>query len=323
MALTEEWLMPVPGLSSRWAKLASGARAHYVTSGDTGPAVILLHGGLPGSSGTAGWRFMAPYLGARGFRVYCPDQPGFGLADTRQEHWPQGPHSHVEFVHEFANALCLDEFHLSGNSMGGTTAVNYVVAHPERVLSYVLIGTDIGDVAPLERRPPAAAHFEEYDGSRESMRRLMAAIIGRDAAIEDELVEMRWRSAQLQRESRAQWWPTQLQYRGTLPWEHTDLQASLSTKGRFERLKIPALYLYGNDDVLTPVVWGHEQEDVLPHVQFFYPDGAGHQSQTDLPELFNHVYLEFFRDGRVSRATADRAGVSRRRPELVHLVEQV
>jgi pimeloyl-ACP methyl ester carboxylesterase len=191
------------------------------------------------------------------------------------------------------------------------------------VLSYVLIGTDIGDAAPLEKRPPAAAHFEEYDGSRESMRRLMAAIIGRGAAIEDELVEMRWRSAQLQRDSRAQWWPTQLQYRGTLPWVHTDLQASLSTKGRIERLKIPALYLYGNDDVLTPVVWGHEQEDVLPHVQFFYPEGAGHQSQTDLPELFNQVYLEFLRDGRVSRATADRAGVSKRRPELVDLVEQV
>jgi pimeloyl-ACP methyl ester carboxylesterase len=322
VALTEEGLITVPGLASRWVRLASGAKAHYVTSGNTGPAVVLLHGGLPGSSGTAGWRFMAPFLGARGFRVYCPDQPGFGLADTRQEYWPKGPHSHVEFVHEFASALCLDRFHISGNSMGGTTTVNYLIAHPERILSYILIGTDIGDAAPLEKRPPAAVGFEEYDGTREGMRRLMAAIVARDQAVDADLVEMRWLSAERQRDSRAQWWPTQLQYRGTVPWDDTNLQASMSTKGRIESMRIPGLYLYGADDVLTPVTWGHEHEDVLPHVQFFYPEGVGHQSQTDLPDLVNQVYLEFFRDGKVSRAMADAAGVSRRRPELTSLVEQ-
>ena len=45
---------PIPGLYSRWVRLANGARAHYVISGETGPAVILLHGGIVGSSGTAG-----------------------------------------------------------------------------------------------------------------------------------------------------------------------------------------------------------------------------------------------------------------------------
>ncbi|MBN9619923.1 MAG: alpha/beta fold hydrolase, partial [Actinobacteria bacterium] len=204
MSLTDEGLIEVPGLASRWVRLADGSRAHYVTSGDSGPAVVLLHGGLPGSSGTAGWRFMAPFLGAHGFRVYCPDQPGFGLADTRREYWPKGPHSHVEFVQQFADALCLDQFHISGNSMGGTTATNYIVAHPERILSYALIGTDIGDAAPLGKRPPAAIHFEEYDGTRAGMRRLMEAIIARGAAIDDDLVEMRWRSADMQRDSRAQ-----------------------------------------------------------------------------------------------------------------------
>ena len=69
MALTEEGIIHVPGMMSRWVRLASGAKAHYMTSGDKGPAVVLLHGGLPGSSGTAGWRFMMPFLGQNGFRV--------------------------------------------------------------------------------------------------------------------------------------------------------------------------------------------------------------------------------------------------------------
>ena len=80
--LTEEDIVHIPVMASCWVRLADGSKAHYMMSGDTGPAIILLHGGLPGSSGTAGWRFMAPMLGANGFRVFSPDRPGFGWADT-------------------------------------------------------------------------------------------------------------------------------------------------------------------------------------------------------------------------------------------------
>ncbi len=89
MSLTDENLVAVPGMASRWVRLANGARAHYMTSGDHGPAVILLHGGLPGSSGLAGWRFMAPYLADQGFRVYCPDMPAFGLSDPARSTGPR------------------------------------------------------------------------------------------------------------------------------------------------------------------------------------------------------------------------------------------
>ena len=66
--LTDEDIIHIPGLLSRSVRLENGAIARYVTSGETGPAVILLHGGIEGSSGTAGWRFMAPFLGANGFQ---------------------------------------------------------------------------------------------------------------------------------------------------------------------------------------------------------------------------------------------------------------
>ncbi|MEO7894108.1 MAG: alpha/beta fold hydrolase, partial [Aeromicrobium sp.] len=67
-----------------------------MTSGDSGPAVLLLHGGLPGSSGTAGWRFMAPFLGNNGFRVYAPDMPGYGLSDSSPQHRPKGLHTQAD-----------------------------------------------------------------------------------------------------------------------------------------------------------------------------------------------------------------------------------
>lgn len=321
MSLSDEGLIEIPGFASRWVRLASGAKAHYMTAGENGPAVVLLHGGLPGSSGVAGWRFTAPFLAAHGFRVYCPDQPGFGLADTRREYWPTGMHSHVDFLHEFTTALCLDRFHLAGNSMGCANTTNYVVAHPERVISFALIAGDVGDVLPAGLRPATKLEMTAYDGTRDGMRKLMEAIIYRDAAISDELLDMRYQCASRQKDAHASYWPGLVQYSRLAPWEDQNLAARLSTKGRIDRIDIPGIYLYGNQDVLTPVEWGYEQEKVLPKIQFFYLDECGHQAQSDQPDIVNDVFLEFFRDGIVSRKTALRAGVSDRRPEIPSLVE--
>jgi 2-hydroxy-6-oxonona-2,4-dienedioate hydrolase len=82
------------------------------------------------------------------------------------------------------------------------------------------------------------------------------------------------------------------------------------------------IYFYGLLDVLLPVENGFNQEDHVPNIQFFYPDEAGHQGQTDRPAVFNQAFLEFFRDGKVSWPTAREAGVSLRRPINPKLVEE-
>jgi 2-hydroxy-6-oxonona-2,4-dienedioate hydrolase len=317
MALTEEAIIEVPGMLSRWVRLANGARAHYMTSGESGPAVILLHGGIVGSSGTAGWRFMAPFLGQNGFRVYCPDQPAFGWADTRPEHFPtRGLQSYVEFIDMFADALCLDRFHLSGNSMGCSHTVYYTINHPERVISFALIAGGVGPLVDPSKRVSGIS-IGQFEGTPESMRALMEPIIYRKVAIDPDLLEMRTQAALRQAESQ--------KARGAAMRElqnDPNYQQWIDTRGRFDKINVPGIYLYGKDDVLSPVENGYHQEDVLPSIQFFYPEECGHQGQTDQPEMFNQVFLEFFRDGKVSRRTADWAGVSKRRPELPNLVEQ-
>ena len=326
--LTEEDLVYVPGLHSRWVRLANGAKAHYVTSGETGPAVILLHGGIEGSSGTAGWRFMAPFLGANGFRVYCPDQPGFGLSDnSRPEYIEHGPKAQVDFLKMFADALCVDKFHLSGNSFGCTNSCNFLISHPERVLSVAFIAGGLGDIVdPSLRLAPKEGKFTpnpdyvmpQFDGTDESMRVLMEGIIYEKKAIWPELVQMRVRAALRHREARAR--------AGMPPFtlftqQDANIRQIFTTKDRLPRLTTPMIYLYGMDDVLSPVENGFNQEDAVPNIQFFYPQQCGHQGQTDQPEMFNQVFLEFFRDGKVSWKTAQWAGVSRRRPINPNLVE--
>jgi pimeloyl-ACP methyl ester carboxylesterase len=317
MALTHEGLLSIPGLHSRYVRLASGARAHYMTAGQDGPNVILLHGGIPGSSGTAGWRFMAPFLGEHGFRVFCPDQPGFGLSDPRPEHWPvNGIYSHIEFLHEFANALCLDDFFLAGNSMGCIVTVHYVVAHPDRVNAFACIAGGIGDQDPLDLAKPKAT--VGWDGSRERMRQMLKLINHKDQVISEELLDMRVALANRNDKAWNAFWDA-----FALDGMSADLAVALSTRNRIDRLQLPGICLYGMNDTILPVEKiGYAQEDALPNVQFFYPEDCGHQGQSDQPELFNQVFLEFFGDGRISRETADRAGVSMRRAELERLVEQ-
>jgi len=333
--LTEEEIIHIPGLSSQWVRLANGAKAHYVASGDTGvasgdtgPAVILLHGGIVGSSGTAGWRFMAPFLGANGFRVYCPDQPGYGWADTRPEYRPtKGLKSYVEFINDFANALGLDKFHLAGNSMGCGHTVQYVVNHPERIISFAMIASGgLSDLLEGQTLVPRKEgkftpnpNYEgvAWDGTEESMRQLMEGIIYKAEAVWPELITMRNQAALRQKESQEAR-RVSLEALGKDP----NYKQWASIKTRLPQITIPAIYLYGQQDVLSPVENAYKQEDMLPNIQVFYPDQCGHQGQTDQPEMFNQVFLEFFRDGKVSRKTADWANVSKRRAENPNLVEQ-
>ena len=275
MALTEEGIIDIPGLHSRWVRLANGERAHYMTAGESGPAVVLLHGGIPGSSGTAGWRMLAPRLANAGFRVYCPDQPGFGLSDPRPEYRPvHGIYSHINFVERFADALCLDRFSIAGNSMGCANTAHYVSRYPHRIERFILIAGPVGDVMPFPTLDRMQVPIG-WDGTRETMVK------------------------------------------------PTSIKAALSTKGRLDTTELPGICLYGIDDVILPVTdLGYQVEDTLTNIQFFYPRDCGHQGQTDQPDLFADVFIEFFRDGIVSRATADRAAVSTRRSELPSLVEQ-
>ena len=325
--LTEEGIVHIPGLASRWVRLANGAKAHYMTAGDTGPAVVLLHGGINGSSGTAGWRFMAPFLGANGFRVYCPDMPGFGLSDTREEHWPKlGTLSHVQFIKDFMDALCIDKAHISGNSMGCTNSVIFTTTHPDRVLSFALIAGGVGDlVDPSRRVEPKDGKFTpnpgyvrpDWDGTEESMRVLMEGIIYKEGVIWPELITMRNMAALRNKDS----YNSQVAARELLQTE-PNLRQKMTTKERFNRMTIPGIYLYGKQDVLIPLENGWMQEDVgFDNIQFFYPDECGHQGQSDQPEMFNQALLEFFKYGKVSKETAEWAGVSDRKPVNSDLVD--
>ncbi len=317
----EQELIAIDGVRSEFVELQNGARAHYVVAGDEGnPPVILIHGGIAGSSGSAGWRYMLPALAAAGFRVYAPDRPGFGLADTREQYWPKrGFMSAAQFIIDFADALGIDKFRIAGNSQGAQTAAYTAVNWPERIEQMALIATggfntalDI-DKSKLVEGPVKGI---AWDGTEEGMRALMTSIIHKKDAVTDAVIKMRTEQATLQKDAYAAQWAF-----NRAAQSDPNIAQLYRLQGRLDKLTIPIIYLYGRQDVLGPVENAYLQEEKLPNVQFFYPDDCGHQGQTDQPEMHNQVFIEFFRDGKVSKKTAEWAGVSDRRPVLTSVVE--
>ncbi|MBV9121684.1 MAG: alpha/beta hydrolase, partial [Chloroflexi bacterium] len=157
----------------------------------------------------------------------------------------------------------------------------------------------------------------EYSGTKESMQAMLSTVVYKKSALSDDLLEMRTRHAAIQKESLAAGRRFQREAAND-----PDYQQQINLKGRLDKTAIPIIYLFGKQDTFAGYENSLLQEEVLPNFQFFYLDQCGHQAQTDQPEIVNQAFLEFIRDGKVSRKTADAAGVSKRRPENPNLVAQ-
>jgi len=279
---------------SSWV-MAGGIRTHYSEAGDDGPAVILLHGGGPGSSGAAGWRFMIPAL-APHFRVYAPDQVSFGQTDMSDPHaWPyNGIESLVEHVAAFADALCLDTFHVVGNSQGAYVAAKYTLDHPTRVKKLFLIGsaTIAGAMGIAPIMTPGMKALIEYDGTEKKMRAFLEAIVTDQNTVTDELVKGRNDAYHLPGVPEA----TKV-FSDVRPKLISDpnLNQHYSLEGRLNKLTIPTKFIWGAVDKFAPPELAHQFQGKIPNLPIEFIEGAGHQVQTDKPDIVNKMVIDFLK----------------------------
>lgn len=287
------------GYNSGWV-LANGVRTHYSWAGTEGPVVVLCHGGGPGSSGEAGWRFMLPALAKAGFRALALDQISMGLTDARPHAWPVlGHQSLVDHVSSFIDALCLDEdICMVGNSQGAYVAAKYTIDHPEKIRKCFFIGSatiamSMGLPRPDVSRNAAFQALMSYDFSEAAMRKFLVAIINDPAKVSDELVKSRHEAANRPgiRESLQAFQDYQERMR-----KDPKLWDRFSLKDSLPKLKVPTKFIWGIDDSFAPVKMGYELEKLLPNIPFEYIAGAGHQCQSDQPELVNEMVIDYLKN---------------------------
>jgi 3-oxoadipate enol-lactonase len=112
----------------------NGARIHYKRSG-AGFPVVFLHAGVADSRM---WESQAEGL-SKHFDVITPDMRGFGDSELPAEAW-----SPIADVLALMDALGLRQApHLVGCSIGGSTAIDFILEHPERVSKLVLVGAGV------------------------------------------------------------------------------------------------------------------------------------------------------------------------------------
>lgn len=111
-----------------------------------GEPLVLLHG-FSGSKDN--WLLYARLM-ASGYRVICPDLPGFG-ASTRDLANDHGIAAQVARLVAFLDMLGIERCHLGGNSLGGFVALACAIEHPDRLLSLSLFNN--AGVNGVERTP--------------------------------------------------------------------------------------------------------------------------------------------------------------------------
>lgn len=187
--------IPADQLEAKYAGPASrfmnvdGARIHYRDEGQ-GPAVLLLHANF---GNLIGWD---PWVEALkdSYRVVRMDFTSHGLTGPD----PTGDYSlerTLELTEKFVDAVGLDRFSIAGTSMGGTIAIHYTHAHPDRIENLILLSP--GSLEGRDRKEggrgevPDAAYVLTYILPRALPEFMLEQGFGDDDKLTDELID-RW-----------------------------------------------------------------------------------------------------------------------------------
>jgi len=265
--------------------MVNGVKTHYTESGGDTPVIVGLHGGGHGSSGAAGLGKLFELLGER-YRVIGLDSVGgYGETDPHAPS-PYGLQSRVDHLSAFVDALCLDRFTIMGNSQGAWVAAKYAITHPDRVDKMVLLSSgSISSAMGIKSQPSEGMKLlQGYDGSREAMKRLLQGLVYNAGKITDALIDLRQAAAT--RPGAMESFAAagkQIKYLQNDPAMSVnyDMRVSLPAVSKV----IPTIFIWGENDIFAIPEVGRQLEKLLPDVKFHWVKNAGHQVQTDQPEI--------------------------------------
>lgn len=276
----------------------------YQSSGQRGPAVILIHG-FGASWGH--WRKNLPVLGET-CRCYAMDLIGFGGSAKPTpgveinydfETWGQQ-------VADFCQEVIGEPVFLVGNSIGCLVAMQTAVANPDLVLGVGLINCSLRllhdskrEEMPWYRRLGAPLlqkilnqkligdFFFQQLAKPEVVRKILLKAYNRPEAVSDELIDILMKPAA--DPGAADVFVAFTNYsQGPLPEE------------LLPQLQCPAIILWGEEDPWEPIELGRDFAK-FPTVEKFIPlESLGHCPQDEAPELVNPILQEWIKEKAVT-----------------------
>jgi pimeloyl-ACP methyl ester carboxylesterase len=264
----------------------NGLSLHVKTMGQGEPVFILLHGF---GASLFSWHAVMEPLSKYG-TVIAYDRPAFGLTE-RPLKWsglnPYSPEGNLALLSGLMDYFNIHQAILVGNSAGGTLAMQFALAQPERVQALILVdpATEGGDF-------PAWVRFL---GSTPQMKHLGPLFLRSIQTKGFDIVRNAWHDP-----TRI----TQETYDGygkvlkAINWDRALWNFSMAAHdpGLREHLQdfhLPMLVITGDDDRLVPTAGTVKLAGELPGAKLVIIQNAGHVPHEEQPAAFMQAVESF------------------------------
>jgi len=263
--------IPAEVLEAKYSNASSkflnvdGVRIHYRDEG-SGPPLVLIHANF---ASLLSWDDVVEQL-KRDHRVLRFDMTGHGLTGPD----PSGDYSlerTVALTEKFVDALDLQKFSIGGTSLGGTVAIHYAAAHPDRVEKLVLLSPGALEGRSMQRAGrsvPKAADILKYITPRALASFMLTSRFGDPAKVNDKLIDQ-WYDMWMREGQRAAILARLRSY--------SSADISQATAG----VRAPTLILWGEANPQAPVEQAAELKAMLrnaPSIDLITYAGVGHMA---------------------------------------------
>lgn len=256
-----------------------GIELYYEDIGGGRP-VVFLHG-FTGS--TRDWQAQIDLI-KDGYRSVAMDFRGHGCSEAPPSEEAYSVYQFSDDVYALLRHLDIEGCCLVGHSMGGFTALQFALDHPDMIKGLVLVDTSSGE---WDNDP-------DYPALRKKLDEL-AQTEGIEAAFEFDAEN---------NPARIEW------YRKNPAWREIAKQRALKTSvegyvyiprsfqkwrpvtNRLGEIKVPVLIFLGEDDRHFTRA-GNILKDKIPRSQLVIVPGANHNPHQENPEFFNRHFAEF------------------------------
>jgi pimeloyl-ACP methyl ester carboxylesterase len=253
-----------------------GLTIHYQDYNNTGtPGIVLLHGL---GANCDSWQLQIPALIDAGYHVVVPDMRGFG-----QSSYPGGrnnPRIMAGDIAKLLEGLSLAEIHLVGISLGGTVALEMIIAKPELIKSLVITNS----FAKL--RPKKFSLWFFY-----AIRMLLVHLVGIETQadyVADRLFPDPGQEV-LQSTFNAQICQSNPSgYRSTMR-----SLAFFDVSKEVSKINKPTLIITGENDTVVPPKSQNELANLIPGSEQKIIKDAGHAVTVEKPGEYNLLLLDF------------------------------
>lgn len=289
--------VPASEVEAKWARPPSkfvvidGVRLHYRDEG-RGPAVVLLHANY---SSLFMWEPWVAKL-RDDYRVIRVDLPAHGLTGPE----PNGNYTleRIQTLFErFVDERGLGRFTVVGTSIGGTVAMRYTAAHPERIERLVLISPGSLEARVRGRTTPAnvprVADLLGYVTPKSFTRFLLTNDYGDPARLSDAVTD-EWYDMWMREGNRLAMINLLRQY------------VSGGVEDKIRAVKVPVLLIWGEKNKRVPLALAYETQKLLensPEVKLEILPGIGHMLVQEAPQQSAQLIRRYL-DERTSLKTA-------------------